>query len=431
MASATALAVAGCVAPPVAQNGSASQSGNASGTSKEPVNLQFWGTADPTTIQPNLDTWNKANPQTQVTYLFTPNVSAVGTNPKFLAATLGGNPPDLIWHDGSNFVTSASLNAFEPLDDLATRDNITSSLYWDAFWPKVNWKDHLYGLPFNTDARALYWNKSYLDEAGISAPPKNLDELDKMTETLTKGTKDKGYERIGFIPWTGNWFLVAWGWAFGAKVFDPASNKILLNAEEMVAALEWEMTYAQKYGVEELTAFTKAIAGETTDPFITGNVAMEATGNWVISNLAKYAPELKYDVAPVPVPAGKSSITWSGGFVNAIPKGAKHLDASWDFLKWQCGKEGQLAYCTLTNTIPTFKAASDDFVASQPQQKPFVDLMSATHIEPVIPEWELAWDAHLQAEQEALYGQKSAQQALDDANAKVQAAIDTRIQEMS
>jgi len=427
MASATILVTAACAAPPVGQTGS----GSSTGTGKEPVQLQFWGTAEPTTMQPDLDIWNKAHPETQVTYLFTPNVSSVGTNPKFLAATLCGNPPDVIWNDGSNYVTSSSLNAFEKLDDLAARDNITSALYWDAFWPKVIWKDHLYGLPHNTDARALYWNKSYFDEAGISAPPKNLDELDKMAETLTQGTRADGYKRIGFIPWTGNWFLVAWGWAFGAKVFDPASNKMLLNAPEMVAALEWEMTYATKYGVEELAAFTKAIAGETTDPFITGNVAMEATGNWVISRLAKYAPDLKYEIAPVPVPAGKEFLTWSGGFCIGIPTGAKHLENSWDFLKWKCGKEGQIGFCIRDNTIPTFKEASQDYLAAQPQQKPFVDLMAATHIEPVIPEWEIAWDAHLEAEQEALYGKKSAQQALDDANAKVQQAIDARIQEMS
>ncbi len=423
--SATTIIAAACVAPPppgVQNNGG-------TGASAEPVTLEFWGTADPATMQPDIDTWNGAHPDTQVTYLFTPNVSSVGTNPKFLAATLGGNPPDVIWHDGSNFVSSASLNAFEELDDLAARDGITSDLYWDAFWPKVIWNAHLYGLPHNTDARALYWNKSYLEEAGISAPPATLPELDAMTETLTKGTRDSGYERIGFIPWNGNWFLVAWGWAFGAQVFDPASNKALLNAPEMVAALEWEMTYATKYGVEDLTAFTKAIAGETTDPFVTGNVAMQAHGNWVISSLARYAPDLQYGISPVPVPEGKDPITWSGGFVMGIPRGVRNIDASWEFLKWKCGEEGQLDFCVRTNTLPTHKVASDKFAEAQPDQKIFIDLMPATKIEPVIPEWEVAWDAHLQAEQEALYGYKTAQQALDDANARVQEAIDRRLQE--
>jgi multiple sugar transport system substrate-binding protein len=157
---------------------------------------------------------------------------------------------------------------------------------------------------------------------------------------------------------------------------------------------------------------------------------MEATGNWVIANLARYAPDLQYDIAPVPVPEGKEFITWSGGFVIGIPRGAKALDASWEFLKWKCGKESQLAYCDRTSTLPTHKEASQEFAAAQPEQTLFIDLLAATKIEPVIPEWEIAWDAHLQAEQEVLFGQKSAQQALDDANARVQEAIDTRIEQM-
>src|SRR5262245_42276781 len=118
----SALSTAGavmvaCVPPAVP---SASQTG-ASGATAAKVELQFWGTAEPNTLQPDIDKWNEAHPDMQVKYLFTPGVSSVGTNPKFLAATLGGNPPDVVWHDGSNYVTSASLNAFEALDDLAAK----------------------------------------------------------------------------------------------------------------------------------------------------------------------------------------------------------------------------------------------------------------------------------------------------------------------
>ncbi|MFN8446660.1 MAG: ABC transporter substrate-binding protein [Caldilineaceae bacterium] len=423
--SSTGILLAACVAPP-----SSTGQGAGANVAKEGVELQFWGTAEPQTLQPEIDKWNEEHPESKVNYLFTPGVSSVGTNPKFLAATLGGNPPDVVWHDGSNYVTSASLNAFEELESLATRDAISSDLYWEAFWPKVNWKGHLYGLPFNTDARALYWNKSYFEEAGLSAAPKSIDELDSMVDALTKGSKEQGYDRVGFIPWVGNWFLLAWGWDWGAELWDEKSNKLHLNAPEMIKALEWEVGYAQKYGVEELTAFTKSIAGETTDAFVTGNTAMEATGNWVISDLQNYAPDLAYEIAPVPAPEGRSPITWSGGFVLGIPRGAKHLEASWNFLKYETGKDAQLGYCTRMNTIPTHKEASQGFADAHPEQKIFVDLLTATHIEPVIPEWEKAWDAHIQAEQEALYGRKSAQQALDEANAKVQEIIDNRLKEM-
>jgi ABC-type glycerol-3-phosphate transport system substrate-binding protein len=110
------------------------EEGGAAGATQENVALEFWGTAEPGMMQPDLDVWNAEHPDMQVTYLFTPNVSAVGTNPKFLAATLGGDPPDVIWHDGSNYVTSASLNAFEELVDVSSIDEMSIILYFEGFW---------------------------------------------------------------------------------------------------------------------------------------------------------------------------------------------------------------------------------------------------------------------------------------------------------
>ena len=396
---------------------------------KGKVELQFWAASSPEDMQPFVDEWNGQHPDMPVTFLFTPGVSSVGTNPKFLAATLGGNPPDVFIHDGSSYTTSILLNAFTALDDLAQRDLVTSDLYWAPFWPKVMWKGHLYGLPLWTDARCLYWNKAFFEEAGLADAPKTISELDVMAEELTKGTRQAGYDRVGFIPWSGNWFLCAWGWAWGAELWDESSQKMRLNCPEMVEGLTWETTYAEKYGVEELSAFSKAIAGETTNPFTTENVAMEANGNWMLSSFKRYNPDLDFAMAPVPVPQGREFLTWSGGFVGGIPRGVAFLEEAWQFLKWLGGKEFQLKWCELNAALPVHREASEEFVKSHPEQDLFVKLLPTTRIEPVIPEWALAWDEFINAEQEALYGRKSPQRALDDANAKVQDAIDARLEE--
>jgi hypothetical protein len=60
--------------------------------------------------------------------------------------------------------------------------------------------------------------------------------------------------------------------------------------------------------------------------------------------------------------------------------------------------------------------------------KLFTDLLPTTVIEPVFPEWALVEDG-IPAEQEVLYGRKTAQQAFDDLNAKVQTAVDARVAE--
>jgi multiple sugar transport system substrate-binding protein len=394
----------------------------------EAVTLEFWCSLSGDAWQQLIDAFNEAHPDIEAVYTFTPSVTTPGTNPKFLAATLGGNPPDVFLHDGSSYAASMYLNAFEQIDALAEADGITSDLYWDAFWPKVVWRDHLYGLPFDTDARALYWNKALFAEAGLSEPPKTVAELDAMAEQLTKGTREAGYEQLGFIPWADNFRVTGWGWSRGANYWDEGTEQIHMNGPEIVAGLEWEGAYAQKYGIEELTSFTQAIAGETTDPFVTGNVAMMVTGDWELGTIERYAPDMEYGVAPVPVPDGLEFMTWSGGFVNGIPRGAKQIEASWEFLKYMGGKDAQLMYALLTRHMCTHIEAQTEFLAQDPAHQVFSDLMPNTIIEPVIPEWALVEDCVPQ-EQDVIYGRKTAQQALDELDAKVQEAIDRRLAE--
>jgi hypothetical protein len=70
--------------------------------------------------------------------------------------------------------------------------------------------------------------------------------------------------------------------------------------------------------------------------------------------------------------------------------------------------------------------AQEEFLQQDAEHKVFTDLLPATVIEPVFPEWALVEDG-IPAEQEVLYGRKSAQQALDELNDKVQAAVDQRL----
>jgi len=396
---------------------------------KGTVTLEFWqpfGDLNKNAVEEVVKQWNDANQDIKIKLEFTPSVTSAGTNPKFLAAALSGNPPDLIIHDGSSFSTSTALNAFAALDDLISMTKLDTSVYYPWAWQKCQWGGHTYGLPLNTDARALYSNTKMLQDAGIAKPPATIDELDAMVDKLTKKKGDR-FDVMGFIPWAGNWFLVGWGWDWGANVFDDKANKIHINSDEMVAALEWEMTYAKKYGINAMQSFVQGFGGGAQDPFVLGLEALTIDGDWGIANIKQYKPDLDYQITPPPCPTGKSPVTWSGGFVAGIPTGGKHYEESWKFLTWFTAADANSTFAKIGGTLPTNVAAAQKTYANDPRHKIFLDLLPVSHIEPVIPEWSLAWDTHLAAEQEALYGRKSAKEALDAANQKVQDAIDARL----
>ncbi len=393
------------------------------------VTLDFWqpfGGFESEALDQLTKTWNESNSDIQVKITFTPNVTSAGSNPKFLSAALSGNPPDVFIHDGSSFSTSTNLNAFAALDDLVKAAGLSADTYFKWSWDKVQWNGHTYGLPLDTDARALYWNKKMLGEAGFDKPPATIDELDAMVDKLTKRSGNR-IEQMGFIPWIGNWFLVGWGWDWGAKLFDAGTNKIALNCPEMVAALEWEVTYAKKYGVDQVQAFQASFGEGENDPFLRGQIAMVLTGDWNIAFLTKYAPDLQYGISPAPYPVGKQPMTWSGGFVTGIPAGSKKIEEAWKFVSWLTGAESETTFAKISKTLPCNVAAAKTIAEGDPLHKVFIDLLPASYIEPVIPEWSQAWDEHIVAEQAAIYLQKTAKEALDAANEKVQKSIDARV----
>jgi multiple sugar transport system substrate-binding protein len=389
--------------------------------------LEFWypfADLGKTAVETLVKQWNDANKDIQVTPILDPNVTSAGSNPKFLSAALAGNPPDLFIHDGSSFSTSTILNAFASLDDLIKASGVDSKVYYPWAWKKCEWGGHVYGLPVNTDARALYSNTKMLKEAGIDKIPSTIDEMDAVVDKLTKKKGDR-FDVMGFIPWAGNWFLVAWAWDWGAGVFDEKTNKISLNSPEFVQALEWEMTYAKKYGINQIQSFVNGFGND--DPFIRGLVATIITGDWEIESIKQFKPDLEYEITPAPYPTGKSAITWSGGFVAGIPAGSKKINEAWKFLSWFTAAEANTTFAKIHGSLPTNIQAAQNAYKDDPKHKIFLDLLPVSKIEPVIPEWSLAWDTHLAAEQDALYGRKSVKQALDDANQKVQDAIDARL----
>jgi len=399
---------------------------------KEKIIIKFWNCLGSGLLGKAYDKlieeFNKTHPSIKVKETFAPNVSSAGENPKILTAIAGGVGPDVVTLDGSTFSTWTVAHTMTPIDELVKKAGIKPEDYFSFFWKKVMWKGHVYGLPLHTDVRALYWNKDIFKENGLDPerPPKTIKELDEYNEKLTKYDERGRMIRTGLLPWGGNWFLCGWGWAFGAKLYDEEAQKIMLNHPKMVEALKWEVSYAKKYGVEATQAFAKGFGSGAMEPFISGKTAMEIRE--FFGNYYKYGPNLNFGLTNVPYPPGGRKCSWSGGFVVAMPVGCKHPKEAWEFMKFIGGPYAQKVYCPAVWAVPTLKVlAKDPVFTTDPNYRKLMKLMPFTLIEPVIPEWSLAWDEMIAATEAAIFLKKSPKEALDEANAKVQAAIDKRI----
>lgn len=347
-----------------------------------------------------------------------------GQNEKLLAAIAGGNPPDVAYFDRFEIGSWAAQGSLTDLTEYADKDSIEDNDYYEYAINEATYEGKLYGLPMDTDARLLFYNKDHFKEVGLDPenPPKTIAELEEAAKKLTV-KKGNRFERIGFIPWYGQGWLYTWGWVFGGDFYDEDSGKVTADDPKIVEALHWMTDYAQEYGIEDLTAFTDSAGSGAESPFLTGQISMTVTVPSLIGGIKKYKPDLNYGVAPIPTPTGDNFTTWAGGWSFVIPKGAKNEEAAWQFMKFAAGPEGQKIYSETTGNLASIKSINEELHTDDPIMKKFVDILPQARHRPVISEGSLLWNELVQARDLAIRKNDTPENLLKAVSDKVNKAL--------
>jgi len=411
------------------------------------VKLMVWGlasTEETKGLDATVAAFEERNPDLDVVLL---SMGAGGMNPQKLMTSIAGNvPPDVIDQDRFTIGDWASRGAFRPLDDLIERDGINPEDFYPACWSEAVYEGRVYAIPYGTDDRALYWNKNLFRAVGLDPerPPQTWAELLDYAVKLTAYRPDGSFERIGFIPNYGNSWLYLYSWQNGGEFMSPDGQTCTLDNPYTVEALEWMVeVYDALQGAEAIGAFQSTFQSEALDPFYTGKVAMKIDGNWVLNLIARYAPDLDFGVAPAPVPTARLRgegrfqgqppfLTWSGGFSLAIPRGARHVEEAWRFIRWMTSLEGwlilneaQRAYNFsqgrpyVPNMSANRKVDEEIFRRFAPEQprlrkglRTFMDLMPVSRFRPVTFVGQRLWDEHVRAFEQAIHHKMTPAEAL-------------------
>jgi multiple sugar transport system substrate-binding protein len=153
---------------------------------------------------------------------------------------------------------------------------------------------------------------------------------------------------------------------------------------------------------------------------VTWSCEMMCTGDWELSSLAKYAPDLDFGVMPMPYPKdGGRVATWAGGWSVVVPKGAPNAEGGFRFISYFAGPEEMDFFCRETKHIPTLKAAADNpFYTEDPKHKVFMDMLPIANTRPPVPIGQFLWTALAEARDLIIHGVKTPQEALDDVTTK-------------
>ncbi len=397
--------------------------------------VTFWsshsGDPDRFSIQRIVDEFNEQNPDIEVKVTIVPGAET--DIAKLLTAIAGGVAPDVYLLDRFTTAQRAVAGVLEPLNDLTDEAEIEKlkEMYIPFAWEEASWDGKVWVLPFDTDVRALYYRIDHLKEAGFDAPPKTIDELDMYAEKLTKQISGGRFERIGLIPWLNQGWHYTWGWAFGGEFYDPETKKLTITDPNIIKSLEWQKSYADKYGMGAIQSFSSAFGAEAQDPFIMGMISMTVDGDWKLSTLDKFAPDMKwgedYGATYIPRPAelADTPITWAGGWSLGIPKGAKNPQEAFEFIKFACGPPGQKIYTLDTLHLPTVvELLEDEEVKGEEKHAFFIDLVPYAKNRPPLPVGALLWDELTTARDAVINGLKTPEEACRNVEERVQPELD-------
>lgn len=406
------------------------------GEDGEVVELEFWsfwgGGPRRETIEAIIEDYNNSQDEVQVTHVYQP-WGDIWT--KSLAAVTAGNPPNIVVQDINTVRQRADAQQATNIQEyIDQEDEDMSSRFYPQLWDTVIYEDEAYGLPFNTDTQVLFYNKDLLEEAGLDpeTPPATWAELEEYARQLDQPNGDN-WDRYGFYPL---WNLGADVWALnadgGTSWFDEDGN-VAINTPEKVAALEWILEAQDHYGADNINAHQAEFGSGVSDPFLSELIAIRGQNINYYNELRENAPDdFNFGVAPLPeYEEGSGHWSWGGGFVLEIPYGAEHPEESYEFME----------YLTSTEVQERFGLNSFDIMANQEANQNLVthpDLdeegqmiyeladqnLENTVITPVpltAPDFIPLVNGQID---EALLGNKTAQEALDDAQASVEDLVE-------
>ncbi|OBZ12556.1 ABC transporter substrate-binding protein [Bacillus sp. FJAT-26390] len=359
--------------------GGNTKAGEGSSKNNKAVELTFWGDwggEGQAQFETMVDAFNKSQDKIRVKYVLQQDMIT-----KFLTAATSGGSPDILFWDRWRTSLYAPKNVLHPIDEYLERDGISRDDYYEESLKELSLNDKLYGLPLTVDARALFYNKKLLDEAGLQ-PPKTWDELADAAAKLTKWNGNK-LEVAGFSLGDVGLFNMYLQQAGGHMLTED--GKTNFNNEQGKQVLQyWDRLLNQdkvyKVGFEQGL-------GEGQDAFVTGKLAMQFTGPWMLSTYKKYGKDLEFGIVPPPAGPGGDKGSVMGGFGLVIPEGAKHKEESWTFIKWWlANKDNALLWAKTSLNIPGYKPALEDpFFKDDPLWKPFMDTLEFAKVRPNHP----------------------------------------------
>jgi putative chitobiose transport system substrate-binding protein len=340
---------------------------------------------------------------------------------KILTAVSAGTAPDVVNLNPDFAAQLAGRNAWLELDDrvpAAERD-----LYLPKIWQASTLNGKSFGLPWYLSASITAYNKTLLQQAGVSQPPTTYEELAKVAKQVKDQTGKYAYF-ITFVPEDSGQVLDSFV-KMGAQLID-AQGKAAFNTPEGKAVFQyWTDLYQQGLLPKEVLTQGHRRAIEL---YQAGETALLSTGSEFLKTIATNAPAIAQASAVSPQITGKTGKKNVAVMNLVIPRNSDQPDAALKFALFVTNNNNQLAFAKAANVLPsTVAALKDSYFTALPTNAPPADqarVISAKQMQdaevliPTIKDIKALQKVVYDNLQAAMLGEKTVDQAAADAAAE-------------
>jgi multiple sugar transport system substrate-binding protein len=276
---------------------------------------------------------------------------------KLATMTAAGDIPDVVEMPDRWLSLYGGNGQLENLDPYLARWPDSQGLNQKALIVARSVGGAAYMLPYGFYLRALYYNKAVFRQAGITTPPRTLDEFRADAELIAKLPGKYGYCLRGGPGGLNGWMIIGAEMAGSNQYFHQDGSSVLTDPG-WIAGTSW-LIELYKDGLAPRDSvnwgFNEVVAG-----FYTGTCAMVDQDPDALIAISQRMKAEDFGVAPFPKgPGGKSYPTL--GFTGwSIFQKSQHKELAWALLTALDGPKGNLAWNRRTGALPVYLSAADD-----------------------------------------------------------------------
>ncbi len=301
---------------------------------------------------------------------------------KALTAVTAGNPPDVFRGWSAILVDWAHQGALTSLNDYIDKDSeFTVADFYPSVIEEATVQGEILGVsPSFAVNEIIFVNDDLLKKAGYDKMPSDFYEFKKMCEDIDNKADPAHGKPYAFMPWNLYNKLEGWVYALTGKLLYDYDNKVINLKEDpqvynaAVEVFTWYKEVADRIGVGYATAncFVGGGTEEYTqrkspaNPFYQGEVLMWHGGLYNAADIEEFAPDMNYSMNYLPGVAQPDSSNIQSNFY-FMPKGAKHPDETWEFLKFLSSDYFMENFVVYDTVVPArVKSANSETYADSP-----------------------------------------------------------------